>query len=230
MLLPLRDVDYFRVRRPAVTLALAAINVAVFVYVATLPPGERQLFAYAAGMVPYALTHGLPGAWPAAASVVTAMFVHGDVLHLVGNLWFLWVFGQRLENAMGSARFLLFYALAGLIAAGAQLAADPSSMIPMIGASGAIAGVLGGYARQFPHARVRTLVFVILIFVWTLPAWWLLGAWFLGQILSAAGGGPGVAWFAHLGGFAFGFLTVRWFIPRRREPAPRPLVYYLARE
>jgi membrane associated rhomboid family serine protease len=157
------------------------------------------------------------------------MFVHGDVLHLAGNLWFLWVFGQRLENAMGSLRFLGFYLLSGLAAAAAQLAADPSSVIPMIGASGAIAGVLGGYARQFPRARVRTLVFLILIFVWTLPAWWLLGVWFLGQILSAAGGGPGVAWFAHVGGFAFGFLAVRFFVPRRRAPAPRPVVYYLAR-
>jgi membrane associated rhomboid family serine protease len=229
MLLPLRDASYQRVRLPPVTLALILINVAVFALTFALPPYERALLAHVVGMVPYALVHGGDTALPAPLTVVTAMFVHGDLLHLLGNLWFLWVFGQRLENMMGSWRFVVFYFLAGLVAAGSQVLADPSSLIPMIGASGAIAGVLGGYARAFPRARVRTLVFVILIFIWELPAWWVLGAWFLGQILSATGDAPGVAWLAHIGGFVFGFALAPLFIPRsRRRPMPEAprVVYY----
>jgi membrane associated rhomboid family serine protease len=229
MLLPLRDASYQRVRLPPVTLALILINVAVFALTFALPPSERALFAHVAGMVPYALIHGGDTALPAPLTVVTAMFVHGDLLHLVGNMWFLWVFGQRLENVMGTWRFVAFYFLAGLVAAGSQVLADPSSLVPMIGASGAIAGVLGGYARAFPRARVRTLVFLILIFVWELPAWWVLGAWFLGQILSATGDAPGVAWLAHIGGFVFGFALAPLFIPRaRRRPVPEAprVVYY----
>ena len=228
MLIPLRDADYLRIRRPGATLAIIALNVCAFLYCIALPTGERMLVAQAGGMVPNAIVHGDPNAIvPPALTVLTSMFLHGDILHLVGNLWFLWVFGQRLEQAMGSLRFSIFYLLAGLAAAATQIVADPFSTVPMIGASGAIAGVLGGYVRAFPRARIRTFVFLIIFFVWSLPAWWVLGAWFLGQFLSATSGQPGIAWFAHLGGFVFGLIFARAFIPRARTQ-PRAIVYHPA--
>jgi rhomboid family protein len=225
VLLPLRDDFSFsapRQRVPAALVALVLLNAAVFLFEWALPPSDQAMFAHLAGMIPLRVTHG-----EAPLTVVTAMFVHGGVLHLVGNMWFLWVFGQRLANAMGAVRFLLFYLACGVIAAAVQVAADPSSTVPMIGASGAVAGVLGGYMRAWPRARVRSLVFLVfLFFIWTLPAWWVLGLWFLGQFASAASGGPGVAWFAHIGGFAFGWLVVRAFM-KRRPPAPvSPVVVY----
>jgi membrane associated rhomboid family serine protease len=221
MLLPLRD-DYPRVRLPPVVIALIALNTAVFLFELFLPPLDRVLFAHAFGMVPNQVVHG-----HTPQSVLTAMFIHGDVFHLLGNMWFLWVFGQRAEDAMGSVRFAIFYLLAGVVAAGTQILVNPVSLIPMVGASGAIAGVLGAYARIFPRARVRSLVFLIIfVFIWTLPAWWVLGLWFVGQFLSATSGAPGVAWFAHIGGFSIGYLLARVFVPRGRET--RPEVVYSA--
>jgi membrane associated rhomboid family serine protease len=145
------------------------------------------------------------------------MFLHGSLLHLGGNMLFLWIFGNNVEDSMGRFTFVIFYLLSGLAALGLQVVTDPNSMVPTVGASGAIAGVLGAYARLYPRARVVTLVFIVIIFtVVTLPALLVLGLWFLLQLLPAfsepiTGAGGGVAYFAHIGGFLFGVLAIKLF-------------------
>jgi membrane associated rhomboid family serine protease len=164
-------------------------------------------------------------------TLVTAMFLHGGILHLLGNMLFLWIFGTNVEDAMSRWRFPLFYLLGGLTAIGLQIAVDPSSTVPTVGASGAIAAVLGGYILLYPRARVVTVVFVILLFTLIeLPAWVMLGFWFLMQALFAVssvvnqiGDGGGVAYAAHVGGFVFGLLAIRAFAQRRKQPPPPSL-------
>ncbi len=169
----------------------------------------------------------LPGARDTAAfwlTPFTAMFMHGGILHIAGNMLFLWVFGNNIEEAMGRVRFVAFYLLGGVAAIALQTAVDPGSAVPTIGASGAIAAVLGGYIVLYPRARVLTMVFLLFIFFVELPAVLVLGLWFLEQVAFGAGSltnpvgdGGGVAYFAHVGGFAFGLLVVR-ALERRRNP------------
>ena len=155
----------------------------------------------------------------------TAMFMHGGLLHLGGNMLFLWIFGNNVEDSMGRVKFLAFYLLGGIAALGAQIAIDPSSTVPTIGASGAVAGVLGGYLLLFPRARVVTVIFIIFFFtILELPAILILGFWFLQQVLfgyfdltGPTDGGGGVAYFAHIGGFVFGLLAIKLFATRRRD-------------
>jgi membrane associated rhomboid family serine protease len=149
---------------------------------------------------------------------LTSMFLHGSWFHLIGNMWFLWVFGNNIEDAMGHSRFVLFYLVCGLLAAAAQVLADPASPIPMVGASGAISGVMGAYLVLYPRVRVHTLVFLgFFITRWTLPAYLMLLYWaliqLLGSIPSLAGAqaGGGVAFMAHLGGFAAGVALIKLF-------------------
>jgi membrane associated rhomboid family serine protease len=152
--------------------------------------------------------------WP--LTVLTSMFMHGSWLHIIGNMWFLWIFGDNVEDAMGSVKYLVFYLLCGLIAAMSQVLSSPASQIPMVGASGAIAGVLGAYLMLYPHARVRCLwVLIIIVTFVYVPAWLILGLWFVSQFFMP---GEGVAWMAHVGGFAAGFLLVRLFVTRRPPP------------
>src|SRR5271163_633489 len=176
--------------------------------------------------------HGVAGrvsAQPATwVTVFTSMFLHGSFLHIFGNMIFLAIFGPTIEDSMGRARFLAFYLLGGLVALGAQVLVGPDSTIPTLGASGAIAAVLGGYALLHPRARVLTLVLIIfLVTIVEVPAVFLLGFWFLLQLLlGVAGlanpisGGGGIAYFAHVGGFAFGLLAIRLFMIRRRPEPP----------
>lgn len=164
---------------------------------------------------------------PVWLSALTSMFMHGSILHIGGNMIFLWVFGKTLEGTMGPILFLIFYLLGGFVALFAQVIVSPNSLIPTIGASGAIAAVLGGYILLFPHARILTLVFLIIIFPLVLPAVIVLGLWFLEQIaLGAAGLGTpasgGVAYFAHIGGFIFGLVLVRIFAVRIRAATEMP--------
>ena len=173
-----------------------------------------------------------PGGGGQPATVLTAfsaMFMHGGLLHLGGNMLFLWIFGNNVEDRMGRPRYLAFYLLGGLVALGAQIAVGPDSAVPTIGASGAVAGVLGGYLLLYPRARILTLVFIVLR---ELPAILVLGFWFLQQVLfgyfdlsDPEGGGGGVAYFAHIGGFAFGLITIKLFASgrRRRRRAEQPL-------
>jgi membrane associated rhomboid family serine protease len=145
------------------------------------------------------------------------MFMHGSLLHLGGNMLFLWIFGNNIEDSMGRARFVVFYLLGGVAALALQVITDTQSAVPTVGASGAIAAVLGGYALLYPRARVVTLIFIIIIFtIIQLPALVVLGFWFLMQLLPAfsdpvGGGEGGIAYFAHIGGFVFGLLVIRLF-------------------
>lgn len=201
---------------PFVTWALIATNVLIFLsywpVLVTDPQAER--FFQAWGLVPAALTEG--GVWH---GVLTSMFLHGGWMHLLGNMLFLWIFGDNLEDQMGHAGFLGFYLAVGVAAALAQVAADPGSVIPMVGASGAIGGVMGGYLLLFPRARVDVLVIiVVLIRVFAVPAWAMLGLWFAIQIVSGLATPidmGGVAYWAHAGGFAAG-VALAWPLWRRR--------------
>ncbi|HEV8199498.1 MAG TPA: rhomboid family intramembrane serine protease [Candidatus Polarisedimenticolia bacterium] len=212
---------------PYITIALLLLNLAVFVRLLLLPPEAQQTWVLRLAIIPYDLTHlplGRPDRWPLhLLPLLTAMFVHAGWLHLIGNLLYLWIFGNNVEDVMGHGRFVVFYGLCGLLAASVQVAARPESRVPMIGASGAIAGVLGAYLVLFPTARVRTLLFLIVIVrVVALPALIVLGVWLLLQLIAAGrGDGQGVAWFAHLGGFLAGALLI---VPFRRK-RPRQALY-----
>jgi membrane associated rhomboid family serine protease len=171
---------------------------------------------------------GTPGAQPATwETVFTSMFLHGSFLHIFGNMLFLAIFGPTVEDAMGRARFTAFYLLGGIVALGAQVLVSPDSTVPTLGASGAIAAVLGGYIVLYPRARVLTLVFIIFfVTIIEVPAVFLLGFWFAEQLAFGAaglasplGGGEGVAYFAHVGGFAFGLIVIRLFVPTKRGSA-----------
>jgi membrane associated rhomboid family serine protease len=174
---------------------------------------------------------GIPAQIPTWSTMFTAMFMHASILHLGGNMLFLWIFGNNVEEAMGPAKYLAFYIVGGLAALWLQVAVSPHSAAPTLGASGAIAAVLGGYIVLYPRARVITVVFIIFFFtVLELPTWVMLGIWFVQQaIFGAAGlttptGGGGVAYFAHVGGFAFGLLFVRLLATKRKAvPPPYPV-------
>ena len=222
-MIPLKD-DNPTQSFPAVTLVLIAANVAVFAWELLLPPAARQEAIVRMAVIPFELTQrpfGLDRLLHHGLTLVTAMFLHGDLLHLGGNMLYLWIFGNNIEDMMGHGRFLVFYALCGLAGSFAQVAAHPASRLPMIGASGAIAGVLGAYLVLFPTARVLTLFFFFFfVRVVPIPALIVLGIWLLLQLLSAGGAaGGGVAWFAHLGGFVTGLVLIVPF--RRRRPRHR---------
>ena len=234
MLIPFRD-ENPTVRPPVVTVAIIAACVVVSLYQLTLSAREEQVFALGFGMIPSVLfgTRELSASIPSAdpwLSVITSMFLHGGLLHLVGNMVYLWVFGNNIEDAMGHVRFIIFYLLCGAAAALTQAFVEPDSSLPMIGASGAVSGVLGAYFVLHPHARVDVLfVFGLVTTVW-LPAMAVLGWWIVVQVVSvmlAEPGQGGVAWFAHIGGFVAGMALIPFFrhahIPliggaRRRGP------------
>jgi membrane associated rhomboid family serine protease len=163
----------------------------------------------------------------------TAMFMHGGLLHLGGNMLFLWIFGNNVEDSMGRVKFIVFYVLGGIAAVALQVAVGPNAAVPTLGASGAIAAVLGGYLVLYPRARVLTAVFIIFFFTLIeLPAIFFLGIWILQQVLfgyfdltAPTGGAGGVAYFAHIGGFAFGVALIKVFASRRKEVGPRFPVY-----
>ena len=219
MFIPLRD-ENPTLRFPAVTLLLVALNIAVFVYQVISPQGLNY-HVVRMGVIPYEISHFRSLAEGTRLSppltLFAAMFIHGGILHLAGNMLFLWIFGNNIEDFLGPFRFILFYFLAGLGATFVQVIFTPNSRVPMIGASGAIAGVLGAYLVLYPAARVMTLVFLFFfIRVVAIPAAYVLGFWFFLQILSAGLGG-GVAWFAHIGGFLVGIGLIRLISRRRRS-------------
>jgi membrane associated rhomboid family serine protease len=241
--IPLRD-SQPRHRTPVVTFALIAINAVVFFWELSLPEAALERAVSNLGLVPARLFGwvewgGGESLDPARYSpLVTSMFLHGGWLHLIGNLWFLWVFGDNVEDRLGRVRYLAFY-LAGGIAAGLVHAfSNPSSVIPTVGASGAIAAVLGAYIVLYPHSRVKTLIPIfIFLHIAELPAVLFLGVWFLLQLWQGyaslgIGDAGGVAWWAHAGGFAVGAvvaLAVRSFgppaPPSRPAPPRRPARY-----
>jgi membrane associated rhomboid family serine protease len=205
-------------------------------------------FDYDHAAIPYELTHGRPltncqvsqAASPASAArvcnvpegqapfapgkpiylaVLFSIFLHGSIWHIAGNMLFLWVFGRRVEDRLGSVGFGLFFLAAGIVAAAAQVMADPNSTVPFIGASGAIAGVMGAYLVWFPRAQINTLFFVFIIFWFRIPAWIVLVAWFVLQFFTSPN--SGIAWVAHVGGFVFG-AGLAWLLRPRRPARPQP--------
>jgi membrane associated rhomboid family serine protease len=245
---PLKD-DIPTRRFPILTVAIiVACAVVYFVFEQGLwslgDTGNERVVEY--GAIPYEITHpgddcgvsaggqivcegqaGVSGAAPDQApwwvTVFSSMFMHGSLLHLGGNMLFLWIFGNNIEDSMGRGRFIVFYLLGGIVALLTQVLIDTGSTVPTVGASGAIAAVLGGYAILYPRARVITLVFIIIIFtIIELPALVVLGLWFLLQLLPAfsqpvVDSGGGVAYFAHIGGFIFGLLLIKAFANRVHE-------------
>jgi membrane associated rhomboid family serine protease len=253
--LPLKD-NIPTDRFPVVTVALIVANVVVYLlsirYGGSLwsGPGTDTVVQY--GAIPFELRHpgehcvavggesiqcGLSGAGHPATylTVLYSMFLHGGLLHLGGNMLFLWIFGNNVEDAMGPVKFLGFYLLGGVAAIALQVlvTSGQDQLIPTLGASGAIAAVLGGYIVLYPRARVITVIFIIIFFtVIEIPALLVLGFWFLEQaflgaanLSSPASGGGGVAYFAHIGGFVFGLLLIRLLATRRKSTPPRYPVY-----
>ena len=211
-MIPLRDVIPSRTR-PGVTIGLIAVNVLVFLFQAMLPEETAQRFLNAFAVVP---------AHFSLVDVFTSLFVHAGIAHLAGNLLFLWIFGDNVEDRLGHGRFAVFYVVCGYVAAIAQTALVPDSLIPMVGASGAIAGVMGAYVVLYPQSRVLML-FPFPPILFELPAVFFLGFWFVMQFLSGIGTLPifrggtisgGVAFWAHVAGFACGLALV---IPMRRR-------------
>lgn len=194
-------------RVPYVTYALILVNIGVFLGYWITIPDERGLSIFFVnwGLVPAHVTSGM-----SYSTIITSMFLHGGIMHLAGNMLFLWIFGDNLEDLMGHVKYLGFYLLSGLAAAALQTIADPVSQIPMVGASGAIAGIMGGYLLLFPRARVDVLlIIVILVRVFPVPAWVMLGLWFGLQLFNGfatPGEVGGVAYWAHAGGFVAGIL------------------------
>lgn len=217
-MIPLRDINPRR-RFPLVTIVLILINVAVFA-VEALTPGEQALneLIFAWGLIPARLSSLEPVAF---ATIITSMFLHSGFMHIAGNMLYLWIFGDNIEAALGSFRFLIFYLLCGVGAATGQYLVSPASQVPMVGASGAISGVLGAYLLLYPRAEVETL---IVFGFWgrlvRLPAVVVLGMWIVVQLFSGlaslgAEASGGVAFFAHIGGFVSGLVLV--LVLRRRR-------------
>jgi membrane associated rhomboid family serine protease len=259
-MIPLKD-NIPNLRFPIVTVALIVINVVAYLVSLRNGggilggPGEGTVLHNAA--IPYDFTHPgkycvvhtvvdpfgqtalqpecksgpYPGQIPTWQTAFTAMFMHGGLLHIAGNMLFLAIFGPNVEEAMGHIRYTAFYLIGGLVALAAQIAVDPNSYAPTLGASGAIAAVLGGYIVLYPRARILSLVFIIFfVTIIEVPAILILGFWFVEQVLfgaggltNPAGGGGGVAYFAHVGGFVFGLILIRAFTagrtPGSRQPA-----------
>jgi membrane associated rhomboid family serine protease len=227
--IPLYDQNPTR-RLPVVTFVLIGVNAAVFIFELLLPRAGLTLdgFYARAGMIPYELAHRVDippsGLVPWWATPFTAMFMHGGWLHIIFNMLYLWIFGNNVEDLLGKARFVAFYLLCGLAAAFTQVIVDVDSTTPVIGASGAVAGVLGAYILVWPRARVTTLIVLGFFFpVVLLPAWVLLVAWFVLQAVQGVlslRGETDVAYFAHVGGFIAGMLTVWVFAGGRRSRWP----------
>lgn len=229
---PYRD-DNPSILTPVVTVALIAANLAVWIVFQGMGNDQRLAASVCElGLIPGDLLRRLPvgysfpvgpgascvveGGWPW-RTLFTSMFLHGGWLHVLGNCWYLWVFGNNVEDAMGHVRFGIFYIACGLAAAAAQIAMAPDSAVPMVGASGAISGVMGAYIVLYPRVRVHTLVFLLIFFFrMTFPAWAVLGLWFLMQLVnSQVDQVGGVAVWAHIGGFVAGAVLIAFF----RSPA-----------
>src|SRR5580704_10171193 len=214
-MIPLRDVIPSRTT-PYITVTIIALNALAWFYELTLPQDQLNQFLQTFGVVPGAFS---------APTLITSMFLHGSWSHVIGNMWYLWIFGDNVEDRVGHGRFIIFYLLCGVVAALGQMAIDPTSTLPTIGASGAIAGMMGAYFVLYPHSRVLTLIPWIFIQIVELPAIVLLGFWFLMQLFSAgaiattnSAGNGGVAFAAHVVGFVAGAAGV--FVFKKRDIDP----------
>jgi membrane associated rhomboid family serine protease len=223
-MIPLRDTQR-SYSRPVVTIVLIVLNAMAFFYELSLDPWSLNHVILTYGLVPDRLHY---------VSLLTSMFLHGGWLHIIGNMWFLWIFGDNVEDVLGHGQYLLLYLVSGLAAAGTQIALSPNSTVPTIGASGAIAGVMGAYLIKFPHSRILTLVFIF-FFITTveIPAVFFLVYWFILQVFSGVGSVAtsnlsnqgGVAWFAHVGGFVAGIVLIK-VLPARQPYRRRTDLYW----
>ncbi|MBA4390182.1 MAG: rhomboid family intramembrane serine protease [Syntrophus sp. (in: bacteria)] len=211
---------------PIITVSLIFVNILIFLWQGLVLQGQagEALYGYY-GFVPHEFMVSVMTRWNLLPynimTLFTSMFLHGGFFHLAGNMLYLWIFGNNVEDAMGHTKFILFYVFSGLIAAGFQVFYDPLSTIPMIGASGAISGVLGAYLVLYPYARIKTLLIIIIfIKIVELPAMLLLTIWFFMQVVYSTST-EGVAWYAHIGGFIFGLLLVKVFAGKSIGKAPR---------
>ncbi len=211
---PLRDTEP-SYSKPVVTTILVAVNLLVFLYEASLDPYTLNAFIAQHGLVPDNF-HVI--------GIFTSMFLHGGWLHVLGNMWFLWIFGDNIEDILGHEKYLVFYLLCGVAAAVTQVFFNLDSRVPMVGASGAIAGVMGAYMVKFPHSRIKTLIFFIFITFIDVPAWFMLIYWFavqffsgIGSIAESTASDGGTAFFAHIGGFLAGILLINVMGTRQRE-------------
>jgi len=205
-MIPLRDSQPSRTT-PLVTIVLIALNAAIFLHEVTLDDYSRNYFVAQYALIPGRLQ---------LTDLVTSMFLHGGWLHLIGNMWFLWIYGDNIEDILGRSKYILFYLACGIAAAMVHVWFNPGSRIPTVGASGAIAGVMGAYMLKFPHSRIVTLIPIVIFFTTVeIPAWIILVYWFgiqlfsgVGDLAAASGNEGGIAWFAHIGGFVAGLLLI----------------------
>ncbi|MDD4363200.1 MAG: rhomboid family intramembrane serine protease [Atribacterota bacterium] len=214
---------------PIITILIIAVNAVVYYYQFFIVPNSTQ-FIYSYGLIPYEIVKGVDlfpsGPSPIYLSIITSMFIHGNFVHLFGNMLYLWIFGNNIEDVLGDIKFIFFYFLSGILAAFMQIIISPYSDIPMIGASGAVAGVLGAYFILFPKSRITTLVFFgFFIRLIKMPALFVLGIWIVFQVLyglsnlTSQSVNSGVAWFAHIGGFIGGILLIKLFINIPKKPS-----------
>lgn len=228
-MIPLKDMTPRR-SVPFATLLLIAVNVFVFIHQVALPPAALDAFIKTYGLIPAKISMALAGRHytmeQALFPLFTCMFLHGGILHILGNMWFLWIFGGNVEDRFGSVPYLAFYLVCGIGSGISQVLFSWGSHIPSIGASGAISGVLGAYIVFFPRSRILTLVpLFIIFFLWRIPAIIFIGLWFAMQFLSGVvslgqANVGGVAWWAHVGGFLLGMLIAGLANPSKRERAP----------
>jgi membrane associated rhomboid family serine protease len=220
---PLRDTQP-SYSTPVVTICLIVVNILVFLFEFSLDAYSQNAFISTWGLIPDQFH---------LANVLTSMFLHGGWMHVLGNMWFLWIFGDNIEDILGHGKYLVFYLLSGIAAALTQTLLNPYSRVPMVGASGAIAGVMGAYMVKFPQSRIRTLAF-ILFFITTfdVPAWVMLIYWFAIQVFSGVGSvgystasQGGTAFFAHVGGFLAGILLVNVMGPKQRYTRRKDLYW-----
>ncbi|MDD2352403.1 MAG: rhomboid family intramembrane serine protease [Candidatus Caldatribacteriota bacterium] len=214
-------------RIPVITIILIIINSLVYYYQFFIVTDSIR-FIYSFGLTPFEISQGVDiipyGPSPIYLTIVSSMFMHGSFVHLFGNMLYLWIFGNNIEDYLGKIKFTIFYFLSGIFAAFTQILISPQSQVPMIGASGAVAGVLGAYFILFPKSRITTLIFFgFFIRLIKMPALFVLGIWIIFQLLygfsniSLQGADAGVAWFAHIGGFIGGIILIKLIKPVRRD-------------
>jgi len=222
-MIPLRDTQPSRTV-PVVTIGIIVANLIVFFFELSLDPFSRNYFMEIYGLVPARLNP---------ATLITSMFIHAGWLHIIGNMWFLWIFGDNIEDILGRWKYIVFYLAAGVAAGLAQVATNPYSRLPTVGASGAIAGVMGAYIVTFPRARILTIVPIFILFTWLeLPAAVVIGFWFVMQLFSGVASigysqmnEGGTAWWAHIGGFLAGIALIK-LLPTKRPHRRRPELYW----
>ncbi|MCW5978070.1 MAG: rhomboid family intramembrane serine protease [Bryobacteraceae bacterium] len=222
-MIPLRDSQPSN-STPFVTLLLIGVNVVVFLYEVSLDHFSLNHFISVWGMVPAELQY---------RTLITSMFLHGGWMHLIGNMWFLWIYGDNVEDILGAGKYLVFYFACGIAAAFAHILTNPGSAIPTVGASGAIAGVMGAYLLKFPHSKILTLIPIFVVFTTIeISAWIILVYWFVIQIFSGVGSVAyseasegGIAFFAHIGGFVAGIALIKLIPTRQRYRARRELYW-----